>query len=41
VRQATGHAAPSRHWADPPPADAARANAVLMRAISRGGTPYR
>ncbi len=41
VRQAAGHAAPSRHWSDPPPADPARANAVLMRAISLVGTPYR
>jgi len=30
-----------RHWPQVPPADPARANAVLMRAISLVGTPYR
>ena len=30
-----------RAWADPRPADPASANAVLMRAISLVGTPYR
>jgi cell wall-associated NlpC family hydrolase len=42
VRQpGTAHAPPSRHWTDPAPADPVRANAVLMRAISLVGTPYR
>ena len=38
------HAAPpppQRHWATVAPADPAAANAVLMRAISLVGTPYR
>ena len=35
-RQAT-----QRAWADPQPVDPAKANAVLMRAISLVGTPYR
>lgn len=30
-----------RHWPQVPPADPVRANAVLMRAISLVGTPYR
>ena len=30
-----------RTWADPQPVDPAKANAVLMRAISLVGTPYR
>jgi cell wall-associated NlpC family hydrolase len=34
-------AAPSRHWATVAPADPAASNAVLMRAISLVGTPYR
>jgi cell wall-associated NlpC family hydrolase len=38
VRQA---APPPRHWAANAPADPAAANAVLMRAISLVGTPYR
>lgn len=33
--------APARAWPDQRPADPARANAVLMRAISLVGTPYR
>ena len=33
--------APSRHWATVAPADPAASNAVLMRAISLVGTPYR
>ena len=33
--------APLRDWAPSAPADPARANAVLMRAISLVGTPYR
>ena len=33
--------APQRTWTDPRPADPAKANAVLMRAISLVGTPYR
>ena len=33
--------APSRHWASNAPADPAASNAVLMRAISLVGTPYR
>src|SRR5690606_26021698 len=32
---------PARHWATNAPADPAAANAVLMRAISLVGTPYR
>lgn len=40
-----GHApvrgAPPRHWATNAPADPAAANAVLMRALSLVGTPYR
>jgi len=32
---------PQRHWATVAPADPAAANAVLMRAISLVGTPYR
>ena len=36
-----GPAAPPRAWSDAAPADPARANAVLMRAISLVGTPYR
>jgi cell wall-associated NlpC family hydrolase len=38
IRQA---APPPRHWAANAPADPAAANAVLMRAISLVGTPYR
>ncbi|MFS8063094.1 MAG: C40 family peptidase [Luteimonas sp.] len=34
-------AAPARSWATNAPADPAAANAVLMRAISLVGTPYR
>jgi cell wall-associated NlpC family hydrolase len=41
VRPAARPAPMPRTWADPPPADPARANAVLMRAISLVGTPYR
>ncbi|WP_425491544.1 C40 family peptidase [Cognatiluteimonas sedimenti] len=37
----TGAPAPSRHWASNAPADPAASNAVLMRAISLVGTPYR
>ena len=33
--------APQRAWTDPRPVDPAKANAVLMRAISLVGTPYR
>ncbi len=33
--------APARHWASNAPADPAASNAVLMRAISLVGTPYR
>ena len=33
--------APQRTWSDPQPADPAKANAVLMRAIGLVGTPYR
>ena len=40
VRQAAPPA-PQRHWATIAPADPAAANAVLMRAISLVGTPYR
>jgi cell wall-associated NlpC family hydrolase len=32
---------PARHWASNAPADPAAANAVLMRALSLVGTPYR
>ena len=32
---------PQRTWSDSQPADPAKANAVLMRAISLVGTPYR
>ena len=39
VRQAAP--SPQRHWATVAPADPAAANAVLMRAISLVGTPYR
>ena len=38
VRHAAG---PARHWDTVAPADPAAANAVLMRAISLVGTPYR
>ena len=41
VRQAPPAPATPRAWAAVPPADPARANAVLMRAISLVGTPYR
>ena len=41
VRPAARQAAPVRHWATVAPADPAAANAVLMRAISLVGTPYR
>ena len=41
VRQAPPAPAAPRAWATVPPADPARANAVLMRAISLVGTPYR
>ena len=34
-------APPQRTWSDTAPADPAKANAVLMRAISLVGTPYR
>jgi cell wall-associated NlpC family hydrolase len=37
----SGSPAPSRHWASNAPADPAASNAVLMRAISLVGTPYR
>jgi cell wall-associated NlpC family hydrolase len=37
----TPPAATARAWAVVPPADPVRANAVLMRAISLVGTPYR
>jgi len=40
VRQAAP-TPPQRHWATVAPADPAAANAVLMRAISLVGTPYR
>ncbi|HSD18324.1 MAG TPA: C40 family peptidase [Thermomonas sp.] len=40
LRPEPAQAAP-REWADQRPADPARANAVLMRAISLVGTPYR
>jgi len=36
-----GTAPPARHWATNAPADPAAANAVLMRALSLVGTPYR
>lgn len=36
-----GAAPPARHWATNAPADPAAANAVLMRALSLVGTPYR
>lgn len=41
VRPATAHVAVPRIWSDPAPPDPAKANAVLMRAISLVGTPYR
>lgn len=41
VRSALPAEAPARAWPQVPPADPARANAVLMRAISLVGTPYR
>ena len=37
----TSAATPTRHWATVAPADPGAANAVLMRAISLVGTPYR
>ena len=37
----TAQATPTRHWATVAPADPDAANAVLMRAISLVGTPYR
>lgn len=36
-----GAAPPARHWATNAPADPVAANAVLMRALSLVGTPYR
>jgi cell wall-associated NlpC family hydrolase len=36
-----GNPPPARHWVTNAPADPAAANAVLMRAISLVGTPYR
>jgi cell wall-associated NlpC family hydrolase len=36
-----GNPPPPRHWATNAPADPAAANAVLMRALSLVGTPYR
>ena len=36
-----GNPPPARHWATNAPADPAAANAVLMRALSLVGTPYR
>jgi cell wall-associated NlpC family hydrolase len=41
VRASRAPPASSRQWASLPPADPAAANAVLMRAISLVGTPYR
>lgn len=41
VRQAPPRGEPQRERPQAPPGDAARANAVLMRAISLVGTPYR
>ena len=41
VRGPAATAAPSRDWGNVRPADPAAANAVLMRAISLVGTPYR
>ncbi len=44
VRQsarAPARVVPTREWPTVPPEDPARANAVLMRAISLVGTPYR
>ncbi|QIL21149.1 C40 family peptidase [Thermomonas sp. HDW16] len=41
VRPSSPPTAAKRGWADPRPADPAKANAVLMRAISLVGTPYR
>ena len=41
VRQQARQAPPQRTWSDTAPADPAKANAVLMRAISLVGTPYR
>jgi cell wall-associated NlpC family hydrolase len=41
VRPQARQAQPHRTWSDPAPADPAKANAVLMRAISLVGTPYR
>jgi hypothetical protein len=42
LRSDGGHATPpARHWGADAPADPAAANAVLMRAISLVGTPYR
>lgn len=37
----TARTAPARNWGTAAPADPAAANAVLMRAISLVGTPYR
>ena len=41
VRSSSPRAAPSRSWASNLPNDPGAANAVLMRAISLVGTPYR
>jgi len=41
VRGPAATGAPSRDWGNVRPADPAAANAVLMRAISLVGTPYR
>src|SRR5690606_7890003 len=41
VRGPAATAAPARDWGNVRPADPAAANAVLMRAISLVGTPYR
>src|SRR5690606_22500899 len=41
VRGPAAATAPSRDWGNVRPADPAAANAVLMRAISLVGTPYR
>jgi cell wall-associated NlpC family hydrolase len=41
IRKAPSPAIAQRHWPVIAPADPAKANAVLMRAISLVGTPYR
>ena len=41
IRPTARQAPMPRSWSDPAPADPAKANAVLMRAISLVGTPYR